>query len=347
MTDSRAHREKGKPTSRKEWKQTDRQTDRQSRAATSPWLPQEVSFTLAHCAVNGKMISPPSNTTDFIPPMWGRRRADISAALPERGKYSMTRGGSGRWALPAVPAQVLSMEYCFYYVMLRGAVPSKHVPSESKTRCRVTLRSSHPVSASIMFKISNFKGSFQHFFSVLSIISVSFDNRRDCKEVLRARNTRNMLDQVVWFSFPFSLSGVRFPNLSCQLDTTTGEGITAENMTKTRSGICGWAQISVTNLQFFCPNPTKSERDFTFFSSRHSNESWSSEFVFLCHAASLFTLIKDMFSVDDCEKTFFLLSTFSSKYLFKVYIFYIWEEDIVPFYHSFSYFSDRLQCFLP
>lgn len=58
MTDSRAHREKGKPTSRKEWKQTDRQTDRQSRAATSPWLPQEVSFTLAHCAVNGKMISP-------------------------------------------------------------------------------------------------------------------------------------------------------------------------------------------------------------------------------------------------------------------------------------------------
>lgn len=52
-----------------------------------------------------------------------------------------------------------------------------------------------------------------------------------------------------------------------------------------------------------------------------------------------------MFSVDDCEKTFFLLSTFGSKYLFKAYIFYIWEEDIVPFYHSFSYFSDTITVF--
>ena len=213
--------------------------------------------------------------------MWGRRRADISAALPERSKYSMTRGGSGRRALPAVPAQVLSMEYCFYYVMLRGAVPSKHVPSESKTRCRVTLRSSHPVSASIMFKISNLKGSFQRFFfSVLSIVS----NRRDCKEVLRARNARNMLDQVVWFSFPFILSGVRFPNLSCQLDATTGEGITAENMTKQDPGFVFEPRF----LWQICTSFSvwTWERFFTFLFFFHPdtvNESWSSEFVFLCH----------------------------------------------------------------
>lgn len=53
-----------------------------------------------------------------------------------------------------------------------------------------------------------------------------------------------------------------------------------------------------------------------------------------------------MFSVDDCEKTFFLLSTFGSKYSFKVFnIFYIWEEDIVPFSDSFSYFSDTITVF--
>ena len=138
-----------------------------------------------------------------------------------------------------------------------------------------------------------------------------------------------------YLGFPFLLfylvSG--FQNLSCQL---VGEGIMAEIWLEQdpvfvveprfQWQICVCLERSLGQVFLSEPDNT-CEREVTEPNPNQAlcvlhpdtvNENWSSEFVFLCHAASPFTLIKDMFGVDDYVKTFFFLSTFSSIYLFQV-----------------------------